>query len=359
MRVSVSVPFPATARGLVAVFAFLAILALSLSGPPAWAAEPADAPNAAPNAATQEIEGGAQPPAAAPRGLWARALVYVRTQQRELHRELAGAIKAVRREGSAAAAWSLIVLSFLYGVFHAAGPGHGKMVISSYLLTHKSAVRRGLWLSAVASLTQGLTAIVLVLVLVALVGWTRSDAQAAVGTLETVSFALIALLGLGLAARALWWLARGLLAAHRAPTAPASDGPSSDAHHEAGCGHCHTPDAGQLAQPLSLKTFAAVVLSVGIRPCSGAVLVLIFAEVLGLRWAGISAVLAMSLGTAATVGMLAVLAVNFRHLASLAAGGGRRFVLAGQAVALLGGGVITAIGASLFFGSLGAPHPLL
>ena len=100
-------------------------------------------------------------------------------------------------------------------------------------------------------------------------------------------------------------------------------------------------------------------LSVGIRPCSGAVLVLLFAEVLGLRWAGIAAVLAMSLGTAGAVGVLAVLAVNFRRLAGALAGGGRHWVFAGQAVAFLGGIVITALGASLFIGSLGGQHPLL
>ena len=293
------------------------------------------------------------------RSLWARTVNYVRNQQRELHRALAGAIKALRREGSATAAWSLIVLSFLYGVFHAAGPGHGKAVISTYLLTHKSALSRGIWLSAVASLTQGLTAILLVLVLVALIGWKRSDAQDAVGTLETVSFALIALLGLGLAARALWSFTRGIMSTGAVATASPGYGHQAQTAGAQGCGHSHTPDPEQLARPLALKTFAAVVLSIGIRPCSGAVLVLLFAEVLGLRWAGISAVLAMSLGTAATVGILAILAVNFQRLAGVVAGNGRHVTLAGQAVALLGGVIITALGASLFFGSLGSPHPLL
>jgi ABC-type nickel/cobalt efflux system permease component RcnA len=187
-------------------------------------------------------------------------------------------------------------------------------------------------------------------VLVALIGWKRSDAQAAVGTLETVSFALIALLGLGLAARALWSFGRGITTSRAMAKA------------KEGCGHAHAPDLKQLDRPLNFKTFAAVVLSIGIRPCSGAVLVLLFAEVLGLRWAGIAAVLAMSLGTAATVGVLAALAVNFRRLAAVVAGGaggGRHFALAGQAVALLGGVLITALGASLFFGSLGTQHPLL
>ncbi len=332
---------------LIAGFAF----AFAVPAVEAQTGEASKAPSVEVGEAPQTARGG-------PASLWGRAILYVRSQQRELHRELAGAIKALRNEGSVTAAWSLILLSFLYGVFHAAGPGHGKAVISTYLLTHESALRRGLCLSAAAALTQGLTAILLVLVLVALVGWSRADAQGAVGTLETVSFALIALLGLGLAARALWSFIRQL----SSPTAPlAATGASQSPSHAPtqSCGHCHAPDPSQLSRPLSFKTFAAVVLSIGIRPCSGAVLVLLFAEVLGLRWAGISAVLAMSLGTAGAVGVLAVLAVNFRRLAGALAGGGRQLAFMGQAVAFLGGIVITALGASLFFGSLGDQHPLL
>ncbi len=346
MRVTARPKSAKAARPLLAVLTLIAGLVLGIAVQPAAAVETGDGQEAP---AAQAGE-GRPAPGASLSSLWARTVIYVRSQQRDLHRELAGAIKALRREGSAAAAWSLIVLSFLYGVFHAAGPGHGKAVISTYLVTHKSALSRGIWLSAVASLIQGLTAILLVLVLVALIGWKRSDAQAAVGTLETVSFALIALLGLGLAARALWSFGRGITTSRAMAKA------------KEGCGHAHAPDLKQLDRPLNFKTFAAVVLSIGIRPCSGAVLVLLFAEVLGLRWAGIAAVLAMSLGTAATVGVLAALAVNFRRLAAVVAGGaggGRHFALAGQAVALLGGVLITALGASLFFGSLGTQHPLL
>lgn len=288
--------------------------------------------------------------------LWTRAVLYVQARQRELHRELAGAIKTLRKDGSATAAWSLIAISFLYGVFHAAGPGHGKAIISTYLLTHRSAVRRGLWLSAVASLTQGLTAIVVVLVLVVVIGWTRKDAQGAVGTLETVSFALIALLGITLAGRALWSMTRAFWPIGAPMSARVGRASPPTAH---GCAHGHSPDPNQLSEPMSWKTMAAIVLSIGIRPCSGAVLVLLFAEVLDLRLAGILAVLAMSVGTTVTVASLAVVAVNFRRLAGYMAGNGRHFALAGQAVSLVGGILITALGASLFIGSLGARHPLL
>ncbi len=91
-------------------------------------------------------------------GLWSGIVLEIQTVQRDLHRQLAAAMQAVRAEG-AAAAWALVVLSFLYGVFHAAGPGHGKVVISTYILTQESQLRRGLLLSLVSSLCQGLPAI--------------------------------------------------------------------------------------------------------------------------------------------------------------------------------------------------------
>jgi len=350
---------PTGLRARLGVAILITALALALTGPRAAAAETGKpAPGAA---AASEVAAGeaAARSRSGLEGLWARTVVYVRTQQRDLHRQLAGAIKALRSDGSPAAAWSLIVLSFLYGVFHAAGPGHGKAVISTYLLTHKSAVSRGIWLSAVAALAQGLTAILLVLVLVALVGWTRRDAQGAVGTLETVSFALIAVLGFGLAARALWSISRALLPVGAATLATTGPSHQHEPAGASGCGHSHAPQPNQLMVPLSPKTLAAIVLSIGIRPCSGAVLVLLFAEVLGLRWAGIAAVLAMSLGTAVTVAALAVVAVNFRRLAGVLAGGSaRHLALAAQGVALVGGIIITALGATLFFGSLGPQHPL-
>ncbi len=362
---------PVIKGALILAAASVLFLALAFASGPVAAQEAADAGTSVATAEPSARTVGAP-------GLWSRTLAYVRAKQRELHRELAGAIRTLRKEGSAAAAWSLILLSFLYGVFHAAGPGHGKAVITTYLLTHESAVRRGLALSAAAAFVQGLTAIAVVEVLVALIGWTRKDAQAAAGTLESISFALIALLGLALTVRALWALGRGLravrLAAEPLPAAAsAGGGPSMAQAHQTGgygpdhgpdhgpeCGHSHGLDPAQLGQPLSFKSAAAIVLSIGIRPCSGSILVLLFAEVLGLRWAGIAAVLAVSLGTAMTVGALAVLAVNFRRLAAALAGGkAGHLALAGQGVALVGGLLITWLGASLFLGSFGGSHPLL
>ena len=59
----------------------------------------------------------------------------------------------------------------------------------------------------------------------------------------------------------------------------------------------------------------AVVFSVGIRPCTGAILVLVFAVTQGVFWAGVGATFAMALGTAITVAVLATLALGSRELA--------------------------------------------
>ena len=132
-------------------------------------------------------------------GLWSGYLVEVQAMQRDLHRQLAAAMRAVQVEGSAAA-WALVVLSFLYGVFHAAGPGHGKVVISTYILTQESQLRRGLLLSLIASLCQGFTAVVAVSATVGLLGLSMRHAQGAATDLETLSYGLVALIGLTLVA---------------------------------------------------------------------------------------------------------------------------------------------------------------
>ena len=116
-----------------------------------------------------------------------------------------------------------------------------------------------------------------------------------------------------------------------------------------------------------MRASLAIILSIGIRPCSGGVLVLLFAEVLGLRWAGIAAVFVMSIGTALAVSGLAMLTLLFRGAAVALAerqgaarwGGGQGLAVAGMAVAMLGGIVIMGLGTTLFLGSLGPAHPLL
>ncbi|WP_051245216.1 nickel/cobalt transporter [Thalassobaculum salexigens] len=299
---------------------------------------------------------------------WSRIALEIQVIQRELHRGLAAAITAVREEGMVAA-WTLVGLSFLYGIFHAAGPGHGKVVISTYLLTQESELKRGLTLSLAAALVQGLVAILVVEATVRVLGLTMRQAEGVVPSLEAASYGLIALVGAGLV------FARGRRLLRALAGSPAAHDPHHDAHghhhdhphdhaHDhAHCGHSHGPSREDLAAPLSLRGAAALVLSIGIRPCSGAVLVLVVAYSMGLRLTGMASVLAMSLGTAITVGVLAALSVFARDMARRLAArmpahaGG--LSLAAEGVAVLGGLAILVLGLLLLQAVLSAPaHPL-
>ncbi len=284
---------------------------------------------------------------------WGSLMLDIRAVQRDLHERLAEAMRAVK-EREVAAASGLIVLSFLYGLFHAAGPGHGKAVLTAYLLTHDRRMRRGLWLAAGSSLCQGITAIVLVYGLILLAGWAARETQGAVAWAERLSFALVALLGGALALRSALAMVRARRA-HRAAH-HAHDG---HAHCAAGCGHSHGPTPEQVESARDLRTGIGVILSIGLRPCSGAVLVLVFAHVLQIPWAGVAAVMAMSVGTGIAVSGLAAVAVGLRRL-SLAFGRsmGRGLGVALNGAALLGGAAICWIGVSLFASSFTQPHPL-
>ena len=87
-------------------------------------------------------------------------------KQAEFYRQFSGLIRSAKSDGSAA--WGLFGLSFVYGMFHAAGPGHGKAVISSYVVANEQTWRRGVVLSFASALLQALVAIALVGVAAAL-----------------------------------------------------------------------------------------------------------------------------------------------------------------------------------------------
>lgn len=286
-----------------------------------------------------------------------RFTVWVYTKQREFHRLLADYLSELRETGNAAVAWALIGASFLYGVFHAAGPGHGKTVMTGYLLSQRETVRRGIVLAVLAAFCQGLVAIFIVYGIVGLAGLVPREAQAAVNWSERASFVLVAVLGAMLLYRAArrFWRRR---AAHEHHHEHDHHHDHDHAHDDC-CGHAHVPTAEQVEKAGDLKTAAAVVLSIGIRPCTGAVLVLVFASATGLTWAGLAAVLAMSAGTAVTVSGLAATAVGIRNAAwklPFLSGGGAG--IAGDAIYALGGIAILWIGISLLMTSLQPAHPL-
>lgn len=302
----------------------------------------------------------------------------LRTQQ-GLQRDLATSVKRLKTDNAMAGAVTLAALSFLYGVVHAVGPGHGKTIISSYVVANEETVRRGIIISFIAAGLQAVTAIALVGVLALALNSTGLEITAWSNQLESLSYAMIALVGLWLLATQLlrlfrhWRETQPRTASHAVGAARDHDhghdhhdhDHSHDhvhdhhGHHHAEGEACHhMVDARELAGPLSWRKILLVVFSVGIRPCTGAILVLVFALAQGLFWAGVAATFAMALGTAITVAALATLALGSRELALKL--GGRSGAWANAvwtACAIGGSALILLFGAVLFAASLGPARP--
>jgi nickel/cobalt exporter len=296
---------------------------------------------------------------------------WLLARQSEFYREMSANIRAAKSDGSAV--WTLLAISFAYGIFHAAGPGHGKAVISSYLVANQETARRGIVLSFASALMQSLVAVVIVAICALLLNATAKTMCGAEKAVEIVSYALIAAFG----ARLVWTKGGGFIRALQAPRpalAMAGRGHSHghdhhhhdhhhhdhdhgpDQHvHDEHCGHSHGPEPGELAGPGGWRRGFGAIFAVGVRPCSGAILVLVFALAQGLFWAGIAATFVMGLGTAITVAAIAVIAVSAKDLARrLSAGteGGGTLVMRG--VEFGAAGLVLLFGVGLLFGYLAA-----
>jgi nickel/cobalt exporter len=254
---------------------------------------------------------------------------WLLSKQAEYYRAMSGSIRAAKTDGTAL--YALFGLAFAYGIFHAAGPGHGKAVISSYLVANEETWRRGVVLSFASAFLQALVAVLIVGIAAALLGATAKAMGETVRYIEITSYALIALLG----ARLLWVKGRGFIAtlrggemAHDHGHAHARDHGHQHAHHhnhnhphggdhvhDEHCGHSHGPEPDRLAGPGGWKRGLAAIFAVGLRPCSGAILILVYTLAQGMFWAGVAATFIMGLGTAITVAALATLAVHAQGLA--------------------------------------------
>ncbi len=285
---------------------------------------------------------------------------WIIAQQIAFERGLSAAVRAVRSDGGAA--WYLAGLSFVYGVFHAAGPGHGKAVVASYMLANERALRRGLVISFLAAILQGVVAIAIVGGLAFLLHATAQRMRDAAALVELASFAGIATLGAWL----VWRKGRAFLAAWNAPPASLSaaavgavvsrfaceavDADASHVHDE-NCGHFHMPDPRTLGDRFSWREAALTVVAAGSRPCSGAIIVLVFALAQGLFWAGVASTFAMALGTAITTGALASLAVFAKSAALRVTGGtSRRGELVARGLELAAAFLVMFLGVALCLG---------
>lgn len=240
---------------------------------------------------------------------WPQVMMKSIIWQRDVNMQMSGLLKAVA-ENPTKAGGSLLLFSFLYGVLHALGPGHGKIVITTWLATHPSKLKSSIGLTLASSLLQGLVAIALVMVVLTVLQLPARQLHMSSFWLEKGSYALVGVLGLLLCWRALKKL-RALL---QKPKFKAfTPHHVHDAH--CGCGHQHLPTQEQLQSGDDWRARLMIVLSMGMRPCSGAIMVLLFSKVIGVFSWGVVSALAMAAGTSLTITSLALLVHSFRQMA--------------------------------------------
>jgi nickel/cobalt transporter (NicO) family protein len=339
--------------------------------------------------------GGPRAPAAPPPS--SDGLIgWMFAKQAEFYRSMSATIRAAKTDGSAV--WTLLGIAFLYGIFHAAGPGHGKAVISSYVVANNETWRRGVVLSFASALLQAIVAVAIVGIARIVLNATAGQLCNAERVIEIVSYGLIALVG----ARLIWVKGRGFVNAARgmgqplhavgAAVTPPHDHKDHDhkhhdhgqdhnhdhhghghAHHDHGhdhghhhhhhhgdehasaWGHGHGPEPEELAGPGGWQRGLSAIVAVGIRPCSGAIIILVFALAQGLFWAGVAATFVMGLGTAITVAAIATLAVAFRAAAAQFAGSRSGYgMLALRGIEVGAAVIVLAFGVLLLFGYLAA-----
>ncbi|WP_038908751.1 nickel/cobalt transporter [Dickeya oryzae] len=309
---------------------------------------------------------------------WPSLLLQSVEWQRSLHQQMSDLMEQVHARPQQAG-WTLVMFSLVYGVLHAIGPGHGKVVIATYLATHPSRLKSSLQLTLAAALLQGLVAIILVTVVLAVLQLSSRTLHISSFWMEKLSFVLVTGLGGWLCLRALRRLLTVLfpqskprihaLTPLNAPVPGRRLTPPATRHqHDAhcGCDHQHVPSADTLNHSDGWRTRLMVVLAMGMRPCSGAILVLLFAKVLDVFVWGVISALTMALGTALTVSLLGVTVLFCRRqLERLSRDGtpSRWQPFLWSALSLAGGMMLTFAGIVLYLTSqpdvMGGIRPLM
>jgi len=295
-------------------------------------------------------------------GHYAAVSQWAVAQQRIVQNELAGLLMAARR-GEPGVVWGLILASGIYGFVHALGPGHGKFLIGSAGLGTKARAQTMAWIALASSLAQGLTAILLVYgglgILSTGARWAEDVTN---DVLTPLSYGVIAMIGVVLiwrGGRALW---RYMLPAAPSDTYRgahnAHDHDHAGHHHhhegeECGCGHKHGPTVDEVANLRGWRDTLALILGIAIRPCTGAVIVLVIAWQTGLHALGIAAVVAMALGTGAFTAMVALASVSLREASfSVSGGTAARLSVIAPTLQILAGAIVLMLSLGLLAASL-------
>ncbi|MEZ8227983.1 nickel/cobalt transporter [Vibrio splendidus] len=331
--------------------------------------------------------------------MWPSLVISSIQWQREVNSELADLLYEAKSNPWGAGSY-LIGFSFIYGMLHSLGPGHGKVIVSTYLATHPTKAKASLVLTVVSAFLQALVAILLVSVLL----WGFSASMRVVNDkanmFVSLSFALVAVVGtlicwkalkniystmrkpqLTLRVKAITPLATGAVSSVPVHTSmalrssgsrimgatnalQAADHTHADhSHADCGCGHQHVADPEAINKASTFREYAGIIVTIGIRPCTGAIMVLLFANMVGLYWMGVLSAFAMAVGTALTTSLIAMMTLTGKHLVKryLAAGNknsSESLKVAGHYLQLFGGILLVLIGLLLMNGQDSGMSPV-
>ncbi|MDF1726865.1 MAG: hypothetical protein P1U53_03845 [Sulfitobacter sp.] len=265
-------------------------------------------------------------------GFWAAE------QQRGFQNGIARSLRAARA-GEAGAVFALLGACLAYGLAHAAGPGHGKVLIGGYGMARRVPMLRLSLIALAASLGQAVTAVALVYAGVLILDLSR---EALVGVTEQVmapaSYGAIALIGLWLA-----WRGVRRLRQHRSEPFHDHDHDHDHAGNAdacAHCGHAHGPTLSEVEAATGLRDALLLIGGIAIRPCTGALFVLIITWQMGIGALGIAGAFAMAVGTALVTILVGLMAGGLRGglLAGMAQSS--RFAQVAAAIEVLGGTLV-------------------
>jgi nickel/cobalt transporter (NicO) family protein len=272
--------------------------------------------------------------------------------QRDMQSTLAGAVRRLRA-GDPGALAALMAACFSYGFIHAAGPGHGKVLIAGYGVGRRVPLLRLSMLALASSLAQSLVAIALVFAGITALGWTREQMVGVSDkVMAPISYGAILVLGLWL----VWRGARKMMQHSRAVMVQGHD--HSDAHghapdhvHDEHCGHAHGPSLDDAEKVTGFRDAIGLIAGIAMRPCTGALFLLILTWQMDIFAAGVAGVMAMGIGTASVTVAVAVMAVWARE-GALASLPGARIAAALPVMELGAGLVVAAVAGQLLLRSL-------
>ncbi|MEZ8613908.1 nickel/cobalt transporter [Vibrio sp. 10N.222.51.C8] len=332
--------------------------------------------------------------------MWPSLVISSIQWQREVNSELADLLYEAKSNPWGAGSY-LIGFSFIYGMLHSLGPGHGKVIVSTYLATHPTKAKASLVLTVVSAFLQALVAILLVSVLL----WGFSASMRVVNDkanmFVSLSFALVAVVGALICWKALKNIytamrkpklkvkaittlatdtaatisARSPMALRSSISAPspiidatstmqaAANTHADHSHADCGCGHQHVADADAINKASTLREYVGIIVTIGVRPCTGAIMVLLFANMVGLYWMGVVSAFAMAIGTAFTTSTIAIMTLTGKNLVKryLAAGNKNNSAslkAAGHYLQLFGGVLLVLIGLLLMSGQDSGMSPV-